>query len=269
MLKDLALLVDPATKGAGSYALSLAQLPSAHLTTVPADVEPALAAYTELRYDIIVANREDRHDAIATRAAHIHMDGLAQGLTVNMLPIDDYSDNMLDALVHSSRLFDLVIVEQASREQADGRSPIIAASVFKSGRPVLIVPHIRPGPASLGKALIAWDGSAPAARALGDAMPLLKRAEHVTILEETCPSPERYDGTALKQHLARHGIDARFERTPTSGDIGKTLLSYAVEIDADLLVMGAYGHSRLREEIFGGTTKTIMGRTTIPVLMSR
>ena len=85
----------------------------------------------------------------------------------------------------------------------------------------------------------------------------------------TSRSPERNDGTALKQHLARHGIDARFERTPTSGDIGKTLLSYAVEIDADLLVMGAYGHSRLREEIFGGTTKTIMGRTTIPVLMSR
>jgi hypothetical protein len=102
MLKDLALLVDPATKGAGSYALSLAQLPSAHLTTVPADVEPALAAYTELRYDIVVAKREDRRDAFATRAAHIHMDGLAQGLTVNVLPIDDCSDDMLDALVHAT-----------------------------------------------------------------------------------------------------------------------------------------------------------------------
>ena len=255
-------------QGAGPYALSLAQLLSAHLATVPADVEPALVPIPS--FATTLSWRTVKIGAMQSPGGpRIFIRTGAQGLTVNMLPIDDYSDNMLDALVHSSRLFDLVIVEQASREQADGRSPIIAASVFKSGRPVLIVPHIRPGPASLGKALIAWDGSAPAARALGDAMPLLKRAEHVTILEETCRSPERYDGTALKQHLARHGIDARFERTPTSGDIGKTLLSYAVEIDADLLVMGAYGHSRLREEIFGGTTKTIMGRTTIPVLMSR
>ena len=116
--------------------------------------------------------------------------------------------------------------------------------------------------------LIAWDGSIPAARAVGDALPFLKRARDVVIVQVDAKTPERCDGTMLKQHLSRHAIDARIKGAASAGDVANTLLSYAADMAADLLVMGAYGHSRLREEIFGGTTRTVMESMTFPVLMS-
>ena len=195
------------------------------------------------------------------------MDGLAQGLSISMLSIDDCAEDSLSALTRTSRVFDLIIVEQAD-ERVEGRSRTIAASVFKTGRPVLIVPCVQVAPAALRTVLIAWDGSAPAARALGDALPILARAEHVSIVQVDGRSSAQSDGLALKQHLARHGMDADIKRASRSGSIGRTLLSYAGDVHADLLIMGAYGHSRLREQIFGGTTNTVMERMTIPVLMS-
>ena len=166
------------------------------------------------------------------------------------------------------RLFDLIIVEQINKERNPARSRIVAASLFKTGRPVLIVPYIQAQPATFKTVLIAWDGSVPAVRTVGDALPLLATAHDVVIVQVDAKTPKRCDGTMLQQHLSRHAINARIKRTASAGDIANTILSYAADTNADLLVMGAYGHSRTREEIFGGTTRTIMESIILPVLMS-
>jgi nucleotide-binding universal stress UspA family protein len=134
-----------------------------------------------------------------------------------------------------------------------------------------VVPYIQKEAANLRNVLVAWDGSAPAARALADALPILVRAERVEILSVDGRGIDdvHEHGRAVTRHLARHGIDATFKRTTSAGDIGNTILSHAADIGADFLVMGAYGHSKLREALFGGTTRTLLESMTIPVLMSR
>jgi nucleotide-binding universal stress UspA family protein len=274
MIKDLALLVDGRTQKVGPYASSLALLLDGHLTAVSAIVEPYLAsyAYAELRYDLILSAREEMQEAANELVDKLKSDGSAEGLKVNSLSLDYFEDAGFDRLNEIVRIFDLVIIEQENAEEGpQGRSLTIESVVFGSGRPVLIVPYIQARPASLKNVLVAWDGSAPAARALGDALPLLARADRVELLSVGGKALKGCDGqgVAVTRHLARHGIDATFKHTTSAGDIGNTLLSHAADTGADLLVMGAYGHSRLREAVFGGTTRTLFESMTIPVLMSR
>ena len=270
MLKDLALVVDVGTDEGGLYAVSLAKLIDAHLTIVPVDVELMLAAYAyqDLRYDMILAKREERREAIAERVDRFQLEGIAQGLPVDIVPLEDSADDGIKALGDRLRLYDLIVVEQNNTRRSQGCAGKIAASILRTGRPVLIVPYIQAQPATFKTVLIAWDGSIPAARAVGDALPFLKRARDVVIVQVDAKTPERCDGTMLKQHLSRHAIHARVKGAASAGDVANSLLSYAADMAADLLVMGAYGHSRLREEIFGGTTRTVMESMTLPVLMS-
>ncbi|MDB5508344.1 MAG: universal stress protein, partial [Hyphomicrobiales bacterium] len=139
-----------------------------------------------------------------------------------------------------------------------------------AGRPVLIVPRIHKGAPKFNRALIAWDGSRAAARALADAMPLLKKAEVVEVVSVTDHrvSYKELPGFNITRHLSRHGLNAQLKRLTIQGDIGDTLLSYAADAGSDFLVMGGYGHSRLREMILGGTTRTILSSMTIPILIS-
>ena len=273
MIKDLAVIVDGLTQKAGRYALSLTSLFDAHLTAISAVVEPYLArsAYPELRYDLIAATREEMQQEARNIVDSIKTEGHRECLQVNSLALDCFDDAGLDKLNRMTRLFDIVIMEQANSEGSEGRRRKVEAVVFGAGRPVLIVPYIQARPASMKTILVAWDGSAPAARALGDALPLLTRADRVELLNVGAKSLKGYDedGTAVIRHLARHGIDASFMHTLGTGDIGNTLLSHAADISADLLVMGTYGHSRLREAVIGGVTRTLLESMTVPTLMSR
>ena len=221
MLKDLGLVVDVRTKEAGSYALSLAKLINAHLTMVPVDVEPAIAAYAnqELRYDVILATRAGRREVIADTLEQLQLDGLEQGLSISHFSLDDFADDAIEEVSESLRLFDLIIVEQINKERNPARSRIVAASLFKTGRPVLIVPYIQAQPATFKTVLIAWDGSVPAVRAVGDALPLLATAHDVVIVQVDAKTPKRCDGTMLQQHLSRHAIDARIKRTASAEEI--------------------------------------------------
>ena len=273
MIKDMALIVDAGTKKAGPYALSLASLLDAHLTVVPTVIEPHLAGYAtaQLRYDLIAIERKEMQKAVDEVADMLKSKGSAEGLTVSSLSPGCFEDASFDKLNEIIRTFDLVIIEQTNTRELAARARVIESIVFGSGRPALSVPYIQARPASLKSVLLAWDGSAPAARALGDALPLLARADRV---EPICVDgkPAKGDdwrGVALTRHLARHGIDTIFKHTTSAGDVGNALLSHAADSGADLLVMGAYGHSRLREAVFGGTTKTLLEAMTIPVLMSR
>jgi nucleotide-binding universal stress UspA family protein len=141
--------------------------------------------------------------------------------------------------------------------------------VLNSGRPTLIVPYAGEFSNIGQRPVVAWDGSRAAARAVTDALPFLKLAESVSIaMFNSKLSAGEQVGAELVAFLGRHDIQAEVIAKKTKLDIGNALLSLAADCDADMLVMGGYGHSRLREMIMGGVTRRILESMTLPVLMS-
>lgn len=182
------------------------------------------------------------------------------------------SSKVADAIAHAARLRDLSLVPVKSHHSFS--ETLVERLLFQSGRPVVLCPEDLAAELSplLDDVLIAWDGSAPAARAVGDALPILKAAEKVRIVTATdSPTPEVIgSGTALTAHLAAHDIHATFETVRIDGSsVGKVLEAYVKANGIDLLVMGAYHHPRLNEIVWGGVTKTVIGQPPCWVLMSR
>ncbi len=171
----------------------------------------------------------------------------------------------------SARHADLVILGQYQPADRMDKSEGLAGRVLlSSGRPCLIIPYIG-ALKTLGKrVLVAWNGGREAARAVNDALPILKEADFVSVL--AVDPPTRGDAipcTDISHHLARHGVKAEaMSRTAAEIDVGTFLLSHAVDLEADMIVMGAYGHSRLSEMMLGGVTRTLLDQMTVPVLMS-
>jgi nucleotide-binding universal stress UspA family protein len=157
----------------------------------------------------------------------------------------------------------------------DNRSEkLVERLIFESGRPILMCPEEFASELAVvfDKVVIAWDHTAPAARAVADALPMLQAAANVRIItatDKTTPA-EQESGAALVSHLAEHGIKATFETVKIDGSsVGKVFETYVKANAIDLLVMGAYRHSRLNEIVWGGATKTVIGRPPCWVMMSR
>ena len=171
-----------------------------------------------------------------------------------------------------ARLRDLSIVPV---KPYDARSEkIVEALIFSSGRPILICPEefVADLAVAFGDVTIAWDHTAPAARAVADALPILQAAAnvHVITATDTMTPAELDSGAALVNHLEEHGIKATFETVKIDGSsIGKVFEGYVKTHAIDLLVMGAYRHSRLNKFVWGGATKTVIGRPPCWVMMSR
>jgi nucleotide-binding universal stress UspA family protein len=175
-----------------------------------------------------------------------------------------------------ARYADLTVLGQADPGQRFGRldhEAAAVATVMGSGRPILAVPFAGDFPVVGQRVLVAWNASREAARAVNDALPLLREASAVTVL---AVNPRRGIGghgdvpaADIALHLARHGVKAEAAHTVAT-DIpdGEALLSYAADIGADLIVAGAYGHSRARELVFGGVTRTLLAEMTAPVFLS-
>lgn len=170
-----------------------------------------------------------------------------------------------------ARARDLCIVPVA--DPLDGQRSVAEALVFESGRPVLL---FRPGVADLpsgplGGIVVAWDGSRAAARAMADALPLLLKAREVhvlTVLNEKAETPGGASHDAVR-HLQAHGVKAKGEEVDAAGRrIGEALAEYAAQRRPDLLVMGAYGHSRMREFVLGGATEYMLYNPKVPLLLS-
>ena len=174
-----------------------------------------------------------------------------------------YEDHVL---VSRGRVADLIVLSRpVSQIDVAGRFSLEAA-LMETGRPLLLAPPKLP--ARIGaKIAIAWNGSAESARAVSEARPFLLAARQVTILTAAEPQSEDPNPAGLQSQLAWQGIKARIDKVRTSGDIGKALLRAAERAGADLLVMGGYSHSRVRELILGGVTRHVLSETTIPVFM--
>jgi len=173
-----------------------------------------------------------------------------------------------------ARYADIAVLGQ---EDPEGTQPAAAATLeaalFDSGRPVLVIPYAGSFPTIGERVLVGWNASAQASRAVHDALPLIAPGARVTV---SAVNPRRgidahgeEPGADIARHLARHGLKVEVESCVAPEiDAGEMLLNRASELSADLLVIGAYGHSRLREWILGGVTRTLLRQMTIPVLMS-
>jgi nucleotide-binding universal stress UspA family protein len=172
----------------------------------------------------------------------------------------------------SARLKDLSLVPV--KRYDDKSEKIVEGLIFESGRPILICPEefATELAVTFDDVVIAWDHTAPAARAVADALPMLQAAANVRIITATDKKTpaELESGAALASHLAEHGIKAAFETVNIGGiSVGKVFEAYVKANSIDLLVMGAYRHSRLNEIVWGGATKTVIGRPPCWVMMSR
>ncbi|MBV8634566.1 MAG: universal stress protein [Burkholderiaceae bacterium] len=175
--------------------------------------------------------------------------------------------------VPAARTSDLVVMGQPNPDDKQAALGMGMAGhvLLQSGRPVIFLPYAMPAPTSYGQAVIAWDGSRPAARAISDALPLLHSAEKVTILSATKEKEafRRFPDADLGIYLAEHELNVEIvENSNTGIDAGNWILSSAADLGADLLVMGAYGHSRFGEMILGGATRTVLQSMTLPTIMS-
>jgi nucleotide-binding universal stress UspA family protein len=185
------------------------------------------------------------------------------------------SGKVSEAVVRQARHADLIVLGQADPNHPPppaGRH-LVEDVLLTSGRPTLVIPYIGRFETAGTNILIAWNNSREAARAVHDAIPLLTKAASVTVLAVNPGGREpAIDGTTvadLVDHLARHGISAKAARTVAANtSVSDALLSYAADINADLLVAGGYGHSRLRERILGSITHQLLQHLTLPVLMS-
>lgn len=175
-----------------------------------------------------------------------------------------------------ARYADLTIVGKGSMDDPKHYpDPFLAEDVvMESGRPVLVVPNAGHFEGFGKRILVCWNASREAVRAVNDAMPLLQSADKVTVLAVNPDKPSSGDhgdipSADIALYLARHGVKAEAASAKTSqSDIGEIILSRAFDIDADMIVAGAYGHSRTREWILGGVTKTLLHETTVPAFLS-
>jgi nucleotide-binding universal stress UspA family protein len=276
-IKDILVQVDGAKSAPARYAAAIetAQFYSAHLTGLCLAVEPPVPATVlgmvppEAIASQREAVREQAETAMADFRLAVERTGVhGEGRIVQVLDFD-----AVDVFVQHARHSDLVILGQQDPIDFLPLGPDFATDVVMGcGRPAIIFPFIGAPPVLGQRVLVAWDGGREAARAINDALPILKRAHAVTVLSvnpEVTSDDKRDAGADISLHLARHGVKVTAARTlARETPVGDVILADIADNSIDLLVMGAYGHSRLREWALGGVTRHILAHMTVPVFLS-
>lgn len=262
---------DPTPAFVVEDAVSIAAVLGAHIAAVACETRVQLPGHVISVPAVsgIVAteagkSRKNAHDLLAAFDAAAEKAGILHETILEKAVAPD----VLGLLTEYARLRDLTIVSAPESYDQWTAETII----FGSGRPTLILPETpRPRPFSLGTVAVAWDFSRAAARAVSDALPILELARKVrivTVVNEKA-LPGKHSGEGLARNLARHGIDVVLDEIDgRDRSIGETIESYTASHGADLLVMGAYGHSRLREFVLGGATRSLLSKAPLPLLLS-
>jgi nucleotide-binding universal stress UspA family protein len=188
--------------------------------------------------------------------------------------VESLMDDMAGIFANHARYADVAVVGLPSGESP--RHPammVLEQALFDSGRPVLVIPETAPARAIGKTVLVAWNGSREATRALHDAMPILTRAAAVRVVAVDAWDVALRDGedpaADISRHLARHGVPVEAKVVPSVGkNVAEVMLAEASYVDADMLVLGGYGHSRTREWLVGGATRDLLSSATLPMLLS-
>lgn len=274
MIKDILVNLglgpnDPA----GDYAVSMAEIFEAHLLAVAVSYDPIIPGTVMggIPPEIIEGQRRELDKKARTAMARFEQAAKRAGISSETRVINESLQGAADTIGRIGRRFDLIIVGQPDRRKSSADQVVDEGVLFESGRPVIFVPFIQKGSAKLDRIMICWDGGRAAARAVADALPLLKKAKQVevAIISDKPSKSDEVPGADLGQHLARHGfkVDVKHITSPDI-DVPSTILSHASDSSADMIVMGGYGHSRLREFVLGGATRGLLESMTVPVLMS-
>jgi nucleotide-binding universal stress UspA family protein len=255
--------------------ISLAAHLNAHLDAVAVGYVATSAAYVMEGGAAVAAVFEMERERAAERAeaalAVFKSEAANAGISYNCHPLGAIPVDAAGSLGEMARLHDLSIVLQPDPAQGSFDNDVPGEILFQSGGPVLFLPYTFHGAFRAKRIGICWDGSRLAARAVHDAMPFLKAAGAVTAVtvneEESVPSEA--SPTHLARYLARAGIAARLTSLGVdNSEIQAGILSFAADESLDLLVMGGYGHSRLKETVLGGVTRDMLRCMTVPTLMS-
>ncbi|ARQ00020.1 universal stress protein [Pseudorhodoplanes sinuspersici] len=275
MIKDIVvnLALGAETDPACRYAISLAEAYNAHITGVAFAYEPPWppSIMEGAVIDVYRTAKDDQQKKAKEAVARFERSTKQSQLSAQPLVIEASLLAATDAFAALGRTSDLVVVGQAEPDGSAAAQDMVEAALFASGRPTLIVPYIQKSGFSVDDVLCCWDGSRAAARAIGDSLPLLKKAKSVKVLTVVTGKFDEKDvsGADVATHLARHGINTEVVRIPAADiDVANAILSHAADTDASMIVMGGFGHSRLREFVLGGATRGLLQSMTIPTLMS-
>ncbi|MCC7271570.1 MAG: universal stress protein [Alphaproteobacteria bacterium] len=273
-IADILVHVDdrPSAETRMALALTLARRHGAHLAALYLFGAPPLPGYVaaELPASVLDGMREAAFER--ARAAESRMRRLADaaGIALEWRPVEAVDPG--PAVLHG-RYADLNIVGQDDPDQSTPYDGLVEEVVLGSGRPVLAVPYAGRFDDVGSNVLIAWNASREAARAVHDVLPLVQPKARINVL---AVDPNRTEagggampGADIATHLARRGLAVEASQFVTESiSVGDLLLSRAADLSADLIVMGAYGHSRVREVVLGGVTRHLLAHMTVPVLMS-
>jgi nucleotide-binding universal stress UspA family protein len=274
MIKDIVVNLGLGSNDpAGDYAVSMAEVFEAHLLAIAVSYDPIIPGNVMggIPPEIIEGQRRESDKLARAAIARFEQAANRAGISAEARTINASLAGAADKIGSIGRRFDLIIVGQPDRQKPTADQVIDEGVLFGSGRPVIFVPFIHKGAAKLDRVMICWDGGRAAARAVGDALPILKKAKEieVVIISDKPGKTDEVPGADLGQHLARHGLKVDVKRiTSPDIDVPSTILSYASDSSADMIVMGGYGHSRLREFVLGGATRGLLEAMTVPVLMS-
>jgi len=267
-------------------ALGLARSFAAHVEVlhVRGDARDAVPMFGEgLSGDMIEEMISAAEHDTATKAATIKdmVDGLCEAQDVPQITVPGDGEDALTAtwreevgredelVAWRGRLSDLTVTARPGDESSPMRALTLHAALFECGRPVLVLPT-NPEVADFGRIIaIAWNGTAQAARAVQAAMPLITRASEVYVLSCESTRTDPTAGDELAGYLGWWGVSAKVVSFPPGPDgVGESLLEHAANVKADMLVCGAYTHSRLMQTVLGGVTSTLMDTANIPVFFS-
>jgi nucleotide-binding universal stress UspA family protein len=274
MIKDIVVNLGLGERDpAGDFAISVADTFEAHLLGVAFIYDPIIPGTVMggIPPEFIESQRSESEKKAQDAIARFEQAAKRAGISYETRSVNASIAGAAERLGRLARRFDLVVVGQPDRDKSAPVEVVDEGVLFDSGRPVIFVPYIQKAGLKLERVIVCWDGSRSATRAIADAMPFLHTAKQIEIVmvASKAGKNDEIPGADLGQHLARHGLKVDVKRiTSPDIDVPSTILSYAADSSADMLVMGGYGHSRLREFILGGVTRGILETMTVPTLMS-
>jgi nucleotide-binding universal stress UspA family protein len=271
VLLTLTSYPDPTPVPVINRAVSFASALAAHIAAISCEVHiqvPGSFLSFGTAGAIAAGEAHRSHDSAQALLATFEAIAEKAGLLHETIHERSLTYGVPERLVEYARLRDLTIMsvpESYDQWYAE-------AVIFGSGRPTVVLPETPPsGPFELNTVVVAWDFSRPATRAVADAIPILEKAKRVRIITVTNEKiiDTKHSSEELAKNLSRHGIDVIVDHVNAGGHaIGEVLRRQVAACNADLLVMGAYGHSRFREWVLGGATQSILSKPPIPVLFS-